>query len=66
MKHAEYVADEWMRRLDGQGRAQIIQLIRSCRRDLLTDLIAWCYRHPDAPAQALLPTINTMMNEGDL
>lgn len=66
MRRAEYVASDFFSRSDGQGEKNLTECIRLARRDCLTDILAWCHHHPDAPAQAVIRFIHAVLSEGQL
>lgn len=66
MKRAEVFATEFFLLKDGQSQVNLISCIRRARRDCLTTVLAWCHKHPDAPAQCLIKFIHEDIHDGNL
>ncbi len=66
IKRCSTVAEEYMNRRDGHTLANLTSCIRLDRRDLLSDIIAWCHQHPDAPAQSVIWMVHEKLKWGEL
>jgi hypothetical protein len=64
VKHAEVVAKKYMESKAGHTLTNLIECIRLARRDALSDLVAWCHQHPDAPG--VIRFIHNAITEGNL